>query len=81
MLRGLCEYSEKEQRLIEHFGFQDVAQNVFPPVLYPMMAAKAFIINEQGPYADSLRRLMAAFETGKAYRLTPEWDAMIQEEG
>lgn len=74
----MMKYSKKEWRLIDHFKFMKVAEHVFPPVLYSFMASKAFIMNEQGPYADSLRRAVCALESGKINRLTPEWESLIQ---
>lgn len=78
MLSSPCEYSEKELELIRHFGFGDVASNAYPPMIYNMMAVKAFMNNDHSNYAHSLRRCIRALETGSCYRMTPEWDALIQ---
>ena len=73
-----CKYSEKELTLIDHYGFSDAAFFVFPSVLYPMMASKAFSLGDcSSPHANSLRRCINAMETGKVSRMTPEWDTMI----
>jgi len=75
---GDSSYSEKELKLIEHFGFENAAGHVLPAMLFTMMAAKAFMMDDRTPYAAALRRCLKAFETG-AYRCTPEWDALIGE--
>jgi hypothetical protein len=69
-------YSEKELKLIDHFGFENAAAHVLPALLYPMMASKAFMMDDRTEYASALRRCLLAFEKG-AYRGTPEWDALI----
>jgi hypothetical protein len=81
---GDLSYSEKELKLIAHFGMADIAYNIQPPLLYTMLAYKAFVTNDQTPYASALRRCLEAlenvgFEKGKVYRCTPEWDALIGE--
>jgi hypothetical protein len=69
-------YSETELKLIRHFGFENAVGHVLPALLYPMMASKAFMMNDQTQFASALRRCLLAFEKG-AYRGTPEWDALI----
>jgi len=56
----------------------DICQNIQPALLYPMLAAKAFIMNDQTVWAEGLRRCMKAMENGTVYRTTPEWDALIR---
>ena len=73
----ISEYSEKEWLLIDHFGFRTVSEHAFPPMIYSMMAIKAFTSNEQSPYVDSLRRCLLHLEAGK-YRMTPEFENLIQ---
>lgn len=74
-IRANYQYSEAEMRLIKHFAFEDICQNIPPFSMYRMMAEKAFICNEQSAMADSLRLCMVSFETTN--RMTPEWDALI----
>lgn len=76
---GDASYSKKELELIEHFGFMDAAYNMQPPMLYMLMASKAFMMNDQTPWAHGLRRCIKAFEEGSTYRMTPEWDALIDD--
>lgn len=78
MIRN-SEYSEKEQRLFTHFGYDDLLMTHIDPLgMYRLAVTRAFISNEQGPWADSLRRCIQAMETCRIYRMTPEWDAMIE---
>jgi len=74
---GDASYSKTEMELFEHFGFADIAGNMQPPMLYTILASKAFMMNDQTRWADGLRRCLTAFEKGSAYRCTPEWDALI----
>jgi hypothetical protein len=78
---GDATYSEKELKLFAHFGMADIAYNMQPPMLYTLLASKAFIMNDQTPYASALRRCIKAFEATDrdeiVYRCTPEWDALI----
>jgi len=73
------DYSEKEIKLIETFGYGDLL-SVNAPSLYRMMAEKAFIADMKGPHVESLRRCMKAIQECKIYRLTKEWDDLIQME-
>lgn len=71
------DYSQRERALIEHFGFSDVADRMEPPVLYRLMAEKAFCENLKGDAVDSLRRCLTAMNRSSCYRKTKEWDEMI----
>lgn len=73
------QYSDKELKMIEFFGYGNIAQEqgVTAIVLYRMMVEKAFAENLHGPAVESLRRCFNAFEQHTLYRMTPEWDAMI----
>jgi hypothetical protein len=70
-------YSPKEHTLIEHFGFSDVADSMEPPVLYRVMAEKAFCEDMRGDAVDSLRRCLTALNRSSCFRMTEEWDEMI----
>ena len=79
MLRDVT-YSEREIKLFAHFKMADIAYNIQPPLLYTMLAYRAFLTNDQTEYASALRRCLEAlesFEKDKVYRCTPEWDALI----
>ena len=75
----LEEYSQKELKLIEHYGFLEIIKKVElnPPSLYRMMMEKAFVDNDQDIYHEALRKCMEAFMDCKIYRLTKEWDDLI----
>lgn len=81
------EYSEKEQKLIEALNFQTFAKspNLPPPLLYNCMALECFRLNKNDKIADSVRNCLLALEDianaspkMKIYRLTPEFDDLIQ---
>lgn len=72
------EYSPNEKKMIEYYGFTDVAERMFPSTLYPLMAAKAFIMNDNSVYSDALRKAIKHMEHN--YRMTPEFEALISVE-
>ena len=71
------EYSEKEQQLINYFGFGDIADRINPIAMYRMMAEKAFMEEMTGPAVDSLRKCLIAYHKCTIYRMSEEWDNMI----
>ena len=73
------QYSEKELKLIKFFGFDDLAEKeIFnPPELYKLMVEKAFCKNLTGKEVESLRRCYNALIKCKVYRMTKEWDNLI----
>lgn len=74
----MVEYSEAEWKLIDHFGFRDFAVNsrCMPATLYREMSLNAFVNNLSGPGVDALRRVLAATNECKPYRMTPEFDGL-----
>lgn len=76
------EYSENEWILIDRYGFRGLVEKsssgLYPVLLYPMMCCKAFMMNDQGPEADALRRGMEAMNNLKPFRLTPEFEHLIK---
>jgi hypothetical protein len=56
----LFEYSEKEHELIAYFGWSNIAPMIAPHGLYEMMANKAFLDEDNGPAAQSVRRCLKA---------------------
>ena len=70
-------WSDKELKLVEHYGYSDLADRVEPLMLYRMMVNKAFAINDQSEYANSLRRCSYALDNCTVYRMTPEFDKLI----
>lgn len=73
------DYSKKEQGMIEHFGYSDIAPMIAPFALYRLMVEKAFVDDDRSAWAESLRRCLKAFQGGP-FRDTPEWDALIEGE-
>lgn len=73
------EYSEKEIKLINYFGFKNIIYDcsILPPTIYRMMVEKAFSENMNGKEVESLRRCYNALVKCKTYRMTKEWDSMI----
>jgi uracil-DNA glycosylase family 4 len=81
MLRTSCEYSEAEMLLITYFGFREIAPNMFPPLLYPMMGYKAFMMDERSAYTVALRNVCQAMDLQIGpKRLTEEFDMLILKE-
>lgn len=73
----MIKYSDKEQQLINCLGFKDfLAQE--PAVTYKTLALHCFSQNLQGSLLDSVRRCYMALQNGKPYRLTKEFDDLIQ---
>jgi hypothetical protein len=76
------EYSDKEMKLFSYFGFGCLADRgddscITAPVIYRMCVEKAFLNNMQGEAVESLRRCFSALVGSKVFRMTPEWDEMI----
>lgn len=75
-------FSEKEKKFLVKIGFgkfidlDDCYVNEIK--VYEMAARKAFVDGWTGEDADSLRRICKAIDSGKIYRLTPEWDELIK---
>ena len=44
---GDATYSEREIKLFAHFKMADIAYNIQPPLLYTMLAYRAFLTNDQ----------------------------------
>ncbi len=73
---GRSKYSEKELEMFAHFGMAEFAEYTAASLFYTMLASKAFVMNDQTPWSNALRRCLVALEAG-GYRGTPEWDALI----
>jgi hypothetical protein len=71
-------YSEKEIALIKLMGYSELINNpIEPPTLYNIMGKMAFVENRQDKAAESLRKCLKAFNFGWPYRMTKEWDDLI----
>ena len=76
------QYSKKELKLINFFGFKDLIEKdefdtLDPPIIYRIMVEKAFCENLTGKEVESLRRCYNALIKCKVYRMTKEWDNLI----
>lgn len=69
------DYSAKELKLVEHYGFENILKHIEVSAIYRMMVEKSFSMGENNKYSDSLRRCYNAF--GKIYRGTKEFDDLI----
>jgi len=76
-------YSEPEMKLMRTFRIPEALlkdEFVSAPQLYRIMVEEAFLYPDK--YEDnaieSLRRCYWAIMECKIYRMTPEWDALIQ---
>ena len=75
-------YSKQETKLLKYFGIKDHLLNdrlISPQVIYRMAVEKAFISNDRSKYSQSLRKVYLAFQNGKIYRNTPEWESLIKD--
>jgi hypothetical protein len=71
------EYSKKEQLLFEQLGYSDMLAQE-PVVLYRMIALNLFKQYCRGVLVDSVRRCLKAIDDGAPYRLTEEFDNLIE---
>lgn len=74
----MYDYSEGEIQLIKHFGYMDIAPHLDPVNLYRLMVNRAFLKDMQGPMVEALRRAANALEACKIYRMTPEWEKLLE---
>lgn len=77
----ISDYSEKELKLLRHFGVKDVQLDdpyCSPPQIYDMMALKAFMGNQEGAEVESLRRIVNAIHSCHPYRKTQEFENLIE---
>jgi hypothetical protein len=70
-------YSNKEQQLINALHFGDFL-NQEPATTYRTLALHCFSKGLQGSLADSVRRCYNAMTEGTPYRLTQEFDDLIE---
>lgn len=77
-------YSDKEFAMIQaispHWAelISETRVDFCPPTVLDIVAREAFLENKTGPAVESLRRCLKAFHAGKIYRMTPEFDELIQ---
>lgn len=79
-------YSEKEFAMIQacspHWASlieKGASVTSIPPQVLDMVVMEVFLENKQGPAVESLRRCVNSLKNvRKLYRMTPEYDALIQ---
>jgi hypothetical protein len=81
----ISDYSEKEFAMIKSLSphwakliESDKTSSVMPPQLLSIVALQCFIDNSSGPAVESLRRCVRACQNCKPYRMTKEYDDLIQ---
>jgi hypothetical protein len=70
-------YSDKEQQLINALHFGDFL-NQEPLTTYRTLALHCFSKGLQGSLAESVRRCYNSLQEGTPYRLTQEFDDLIE---
>jgi len=73
------DYSESEQKLIAHFGFINLMDNLSSSPMYRLMVEEAFMKNDTSEYAIALRVANYAFTHRTECRGTKEFDALIED--
>jgi hypothetical protein len=72
-------YSEKEIKLFNSLGYNDLLAHIEPYVLYRMAVEKVFLDNLSGPNIEALRRAAKSMLVdGKPYRFTPEFEKLLE---
>lgn len=78
-------YSEKEFEMIKacspHWASlieKGVSITSVPPTVLECVVMEVFLENKTGPAVDSLRRCVNSIKNCSPYRMTPEYDALIQ---
>lgn len=72
-------FSESEKKLISHFGFISLINDVPVEVMYRIMIEKSFINNDQSEFACALRASYIAYSHRTVTRCTPEYDHIIED--
>mgnify|MGYP001335375211 CR=1 FL=1 len=72
-------YSEAEIRMFKALGFNYLLFCQYaPPLLYEIVMKCCFIANMEGDDVDALRRGCKALVDGNPYRLTKEFDSLLE---
>ena len=64
-------------KLIKYYGFDKLLDRLSPTVVYRGMMERAFLDNDQGQHAESLRNCINSLNFG-GHRMTPEFDSLIE---
>jgi predicted Ser/Thr protein kinase len=72
-------YSEAELELFQKLQVNHLVNHLEPPAIYRVAVEEAFLLERKGKEIDALRRgAKALLINGKPYRLTPEFDALVE---
>jgi len=75
-------FSPNEQKLIDFVGISktclDIKCYINPISIWEMMVKKAFALNMKGPEVEAIRRGFIALESGNVFRMSPEFEAIIE---
>lgn len=75
-MNNIC--SDKELELFRAFGYDDKVNDIPVVDLYRLCVQKAFLLDLRGPHVNSLRECYKAILSCSPYRMTPEFDELIQ---
>ncbi len=70
--------SQTEHALFIALGMDSLLGHIPICSVYSIAMEDMFIANSTGPAVESLRRCCKALRDGSVWRLTPEWDELIQ---
>ena len=71
-------YSEKELKMFKELECGDLMDVMSVFQLYNIAMEKCFVNDWEGKAVESLRRCMKTFKKCEIYRMTKEWDDLIQ---
>lgn len=74
----MSKYSESERILLNHFNLNAYAEMTTAIHAWRTMAEVAFLLNEQSPYADAVRRGLEALNDHHILRDSKEFDELIR---
>ncbi len=76
---NLSQYSDNEKRLFKHFGYEYLLTTTLcASDIYRLCVEEAFIKDMKGPEVEALRRGYKALNNCNPYRMTPEFEMLIQ---
>jgi hypothetical protein len=77
-------YSENELKMIQSISphwhrliSENKDSSIGPLAVYRVLVEQCFLENKTGPAVEALRRGLNAFNNGKVFRNTTEWESLI----
>ena len=70
-------YSDAERKMFKALDLEYLLEHLEPPALYRAAIEQVFLNETTGAAVDSLRRCAKALTVSKPYRMTPEFDLLI----